>query len=481
MKSVLDHRVPFDRYFEEISAIPRGSRNEKAIADYVVAFADAHGLEVWRDAWNNVIVKKDGVGAGQGQEPIILQAHLDMVCVKLPQIQHDFEKDPVELILEDNIVRANGTTLGADDGTGVATILGLLAETDLEHPPIEAVFTVQEEIGMIGAQALDYRQLRARRMISMDSGGESESSVNAAGCETIAMTDTLPIQRIFGETITVTVHGLKGGHSGACIDLERANAIRIMANLLQALRREGIDIQLSGMEAGQVSNAIPDTCSATFLTTQVDTALKCIASHTHVLRHVIKDTEPSVAVTASSTGNSVDVIDERDTCRIIDLLTILPNGRQHKSMTISDFVTVSSNVAMIALERGELRVTTSCRAATEFQLDAIETQILRCGEVCGMHAEIEDRTPCWEYMKDSHLRTLAAKLMMDEWNIPLRASYEHGGLECGYFAKNIPGIDIYVIGPIGREVHSPYEWMDLNSCHRVYEFMKKYLTLLTEV
>lgn len=480
MKPVLDHNVPFERYFEEITAIPHGSRNEKALADYLVAFAKAHGLDVWRDALNNVIIKKDAVGVGKGKEPLILQAHIDMVCVKLPQIQHDFEKDPLELILEDNIVRANGTTLGADDGTGVATILGLLAETDLEHPPLEAVFTVQEEIGMFGAQALDYSQLKARRMISMDSGGESESSVNAAGCETIALRGTFPVTRVFGDTITVTVNGLKGGHSGACIDLERANAIKVVANLLQSLRREGISMQLSSLQAGQVSNAIPDSCSATFLTEQMDEALKLIAAHTRALRSVVKDTEPSIAVTASSTGNSVAVLSKEDTQRLSDLLTILPNGRQHKSMTISDFVTVSANVAKAALKGGALEITVSCRAATEFQLDEIETQILRCGDVCGLDTQIEDRTPCWEYMKDSRLRPLAAKLMMDEWNVPLRVSFEHGGLECGYFAKNIPGIDIYVIGPIGREVHSPYEWMDLNSCHRVYDFMKKYLTLLAE-
>lgn len=480
MKPVLDHSVPFERYFEEISAIPHGSRNEKALADYLVAFAKAHDLYVWRDALNNVIIKKDGTGAGRDKEPLILQAHIDMVCVKLPQIQHDFEKDPLELILEDNIVRANGTTLGADDGTGVATILGLLAETDLEHPPLEAVFTVQEEIGMFGAQALDYSQLKARRMIGMDSGGESESSVNAAGCETIALRGNLQPKRVFGDTITVSVHGLKGGHSGACIDLERTNAIKIMADLLQELRKQKISVQLASMQAGQVSNAIPDSCTATFLTGQMDEALKQIAAYTRALRHVVKDTEPSLAITASSTGNTIDALSAEDTQKLLDLLTILPNGRLHKSMTVSDFVTVSSNIAKASLQSGAAEVTVSCRAATEFQLDAVEAQILRCGAVCGMAAQIEDRTPCWEYMKDSRLRPLAAKLMMDEWNVPLRVSFEHGGLECGYFAKNIPGIDIYVIGPIGREVHSPYEWMDLNSCHRVYDFMKKYLTLLAE-
>lgn len=480
MKPVLDYSVSFERYFEEISAIPHGSRNEKALADYLVAFASAHDLTVWRDELNNVIIKKDGTGAGCNKEPLILQAHIDMVCVKLPEIQHDFEKDPLELILEDNIVRANGTTLGADDGTGVATILGLLAETDLEHPPLEAVFTVQEEIGMFGAQALDYSQLKARRMISMDSGGESESSVNAAGCETIALSKRFPVKRVFGDTITVTVNGLKGGHSGACIDLERANAIKVMTNLLQELCKQNVSVQLSRMQAGQVSNAIPDSCTATFLTGQLDEALKLIAVHTRTLRHIVKDTEPSIAVTSSSTGNSVNVLSEQDTQLLLDLLTILPNGRQHKSMTISDFVTVSSNVAKARLADGAADITVSCRAATEFQLDEIETQILRCGAVSGMTGKVEERTPCWEYQKDSRLRPLAAKLMMEEWNVPLRASFEHGGLECGYFAKNIPGIDIYVIGPIGREVHSPYEWMDLNSCHRVYDFMKKYLTLLAE-
>lgn len=480
MKTVLDHGVPFERYFEEISAIPHGSKNEKAIADYLVSFANAHGLWAWRDEMHNVIIKKEGTGAGKDKEPLILQAHTDMVCVKLPDSDHNFETDPLELILENNIVRANGTTLGADDGTGVATILGLLAETDLVHPPLEAVFTVQEEIGMFGAQALDYSQLKARRMISMDSGGEYESSVNAAGCETIVMEREMETERIFGDTVTVVVSGLKGGHSGQNIDLERGNGIRIVANLLQELRKKQISVRLASMRAGQVPNAIPDGCKVTFLTQQLDEALELIAVHTQELKKIIKDTEPNLAVTVCSTGNSVNALSEADSGQVLDLLTILPNGRQHKSMTISDFVTVSANVAKVALKNGQICVTVSCRAATEFQMDAIENQILTCGRVMGMQAEIEDRTPCWEYMKDSRLRPLAAKLMIDEWNIPLKLCFEHGGLECGYFAKNIPGIDIYVIGPIGREVHGPYEWMDLNSCHRVYDFMKKYLTLLAE-
>lgn len=429
---------------------------------------------------HNVIIKKDGVGAGRDKEPLILQAHIDMVCVKLPEVAHDFTRDPLELILQDNTVHANGTTLGADDGTGVATILGLLAEPELEHPPLEAVFTVQEEIGMFGAQALDYSQLKARRMISMDSGGESESSVNAAGCETIAMARSYPTQRVFGDTITVTVSGLKGGHSGACIDLERLNAIKVMANLLQMLRNRNIRVQLTQMYAGQVSNAIPDCCTCTFLTDAPDAALDCIAAHTNTLHKIARDTEPQLAVTTESTGNTVDVLSEADTTALLAYLTLLPNGRQHKSMTIADFVTVSANLAMVSLQGGALRIVSSCRAATEFQLDAIESQILTCADVFAAQSTVEDHTPCWEYMKDSRLRPLAASLMLDEWNIPLRPCFEHGGLECGYFAKNIPGIDIYVIGPIGREVHSPYEWMDLNSCHRVYDFMKKYLTLLAE-
>lgn len=480
MKPVLDHSIPFERYFEEISAIPHGSRNEKALADYLVAFAEAHGLEVWRDELHNVIIKKDGAGAGRDKEPLILQAHIDMVCVKEPESKHDFTKDPLELILEGNIVRANGTTLGADDGTGVATILGLLAEKDLAHPPLEAVFTVQEEIGMFGAQALDYSKLKARRMVGMDSGGESESSVNAAGCETAVLRRNFAAQREFGDTVSITISGLKGGHSGQCIDLERSNAIRLMANLLQQMRKAGISVRLGAMQAGQVANAIADRCTVSFQTQELEAALAFIAGHTQTLRGIVKDTEPDLTITASSTGDSVNVLSQEDSDTLLDLLLILPNGRQHKSMTISDFVTVSANLGKLALTDGAAEVTVSCRAATEFQMDEIETQIMRCAKVTGFETEVEDRTPCWEYMKESRLRPLAAKLMMDEWNVPLRPSFEHGGLECGYFAKNIPGIDIYVIGPIGREVHGPHEWMDLNSCHRVYDFMKKYLTLLAE-
>lgn len=477
---VLNHNIPFEKYFEEISMIPRGSGNEAAIANYLMEFAQNQGLQAWRDKLDNVIIKKAGSNGRENLPPVILQAHTDMVCVKAPGCKHDFEKDPIELVVENNILRANKTTLGADDGAGVATILGLLAEREMTHPPIEAVFTTQEEIGMFGAQALDYSLLHGRRMISMDSGGESESSVNAAGCETIEFSKRVKTEKVFGYVVTMRIEGLLGGHSGSCIDMERGNAIKICAMLMRKLQRNGIRFRIANISAGQASNAIPDSCKIEFLVNDDECVMFVLAEYITKLNNSFRETEAGLEIVLSSTGNTVRIMSEEDSLNLIDFLTLLPNGRLHKSMIIDNFVIASCNVAMLDVNDGQITVKVSARAANEFKLDEVEDRIMLAGVKFGMNGIIEERTPCWEYMPHSPMRSLAAELMMKEWGIPLKQSFEHGGLECGYFAQNIPDVDIYVIGPIGRNVHTVQECLDLKSAHRVYEFLKKYLALLTD-
>lgn len=478
--SVLNHEVLFEKYFEEISAIPRESGNEGGMVLYFQSFAQEHGLKFYTDDLKNVILYKEGSAGYEDAPTVILQAHSDMVCVKNPGVVHNFKKDPIELVLEDNVLHANGTSLGADDGAGVATILALLADENCIHPPIEALFTACEETGMDGAANLDYSKLKGRRLISMDSGGENYSSVCAAACESVEMTRPINRTRTFGTVFTLEIKGLKGGHSGACIDMERGNAIKIAVALLQEYMNAGINLCIVSFESGTVTNAIPSECTVEFLCASTDAVEKLTHDFVSELYAETKYDEPEMKVILQETGKNVVTTDQETTRNIIDFLSILPSGRRHKSTRIENFVTASSNVAMVHMDERSCTVSLSLRAETELKRRELRGEISTIARLLGFAERTTSRTPCWVYNENSVLRKCAAKLAPEYLGNPLVEEFEHGGLECGYFADRIPGVDIYVIGPIGQEVHSTKEWMDLDSARRVYTFMLNFLEQLKD-
>ena len=480
MKNVLNHDIPFQKFFEEISRIPHGSFNERAISEYVINFAKKHNLGWDRDKMNNVLIKKPGQNGGEDAEPVLLQSHLDMVCVKVPGSNHNFETDPIPLLLDGDILTADGTTLGADDGTGVASMLALLEDSKTAQPPIEALFTVQEEVGMFGAKAFDYSKIKSRRMIGLDSGGENLSSVNAAGCGTIGITRNFEISTGFCNIITVTVNGLFGGHSGVCIDNERGNGIKIVVAIMRKLYREGVDFKLVQLDGGQASNAIPDACQVVFATTKTEKANEIIEGFSKDLKKLYEYNEPNLAIKVESKNENVLSISQEDSLDIINMIYIMPHGRHHKSLTIDDFVTVSSNVAIVSLEKGEFSMKVSTRAEDEFKHDIIEDRVLATANSFGFKAEVIERTPSWEYMSDSKMREVAAPLMKKWVGKELEPEFVHGGLECGYFANKIPGIDIFVTGCIGADVHTPKEWCDLASADRIMNFLTGFLEVLAK-
>lgn len=480
MGNILNHDIPFDKYFEEISRIPRGSGNEAGIADYFVKFAEEHSFRYYRDSLNNVVIYKPGTPGYENAPTVILQAHSDMVCVKEPWSNHDFQKDPIELVYENGILRANGTSLGADNGTGVATILGLLAETDIDCPPIEALLTASEETGMQGAAGFDYSHLTGRRLIGMDSGGENETSVNAASCETVKLTLVVKKEAPAEKCLRLRISGLKGGHSGVCIDLERGNAIKIAAGVLRECFRGGVALQIASFEAGTASNAIPDFCEVVFASNDGPLVKKLTEAYAMELRRSLADDEPDVSVTLEEVGSVEDALNEADSHRLVDLLTLLPSGRRHKSTQIADFVTASSNLATVLMTDSAVQIEFSMRADNDIKLRELEDEVEALARILDVEMESLEKTPCWEYRADSVMREKAAELMPTVMGVPLKIEYVHGGLECGYFAANIPDVDIFVIGPIGREVHSTKEWLNMDSAHRVYDFLVKYLAALKD-
>lgn len=477
MEFVLNQNNLFERHFEAISRIPHGSCNEEGVARYIEAFAKQYGLWCHVDEMFNVIVKKPGTPGYENAPALIMQAHTDMVCVQEEGRNHDFTKDPLELVLDGRILRANGTTLGADDILGVATILAIMEDPDAVHPPIEAVFTAQEEIGMIGAAHLDYSLLSARRMIGMDCGGETLSTVNSAGGVDVRIKVPGQMTCVSDPTWRLKIGGLKGGHSGVCIDMELGNAICIAARLLQELYVSGASCNIQSMQAGIVTNAIPNACDVVF----------CTNGDPDVIREKAKliiadfwESEPDLTVTVEAEKAAERVFDDASTKKLIQTLLVMPNGRARKGFATPTFITASDNIGIVETHEDGFLLRMSVRGATEVKIDELLEKIRAVSEILGLNMEIKGRYPCWEYNPQSHMRALAAELMEKEWNMPLEQEFVHGGVECGYFAGNLPGIDIFVIGPKADDVHTPYEYLDLDSAERVYQFLLKYLALLKE-
>ncbi len=497
MNNVLNHDIPFQRYFEEITRIPHGSFNEGKIADYLKDFAAKNNLDFYRDDVNNCIIKKNGTGALQNAEPVILQAHTDMVCVKTKESTHNFETDALPIYVEGTRVKTKGTTLGGDDGTGVATMLALLTD-EFEHPPIEAVFTVQEEVGMFGAKAFDYSRLKGKKYISLDCGGENKCSVNAAGCETMTFIKPVKFEAVSGELVTLNISGLAGGHSGGCIGEERGNALKITARAMRKLIQSGINFSIVSITGGQATNAIPDSCVATLCTVQKQEVVNTLNYYCEAVKTTLFEADKNYTFdikdsctqlngevdTKANTGaitnksEKYNALTQEDTQQVVNLLCAMPNGVQRKSVDIENFVTASYNVAKIETNSENIRLFVSARGASELILDELEDTAMLITAAFGFSGKVEERTPCWEYNPNSELRKTASKLMEKEWGVPLVPEFTHSGLECGYFAKNIKDLDMVSIGAFWYDIHTPNEQMCLSSAQKVYGLLKNLLTEL---
>ena len=303
--AVLEELEPQEvfHYFEEISQIPRGTFNTKAISDYCMKFAQDRGLEVIQDELNNVIIKKPGTEGYEESEPVIIQGHVDMVCEKTEVSDHDFMKDPLDLYVEDGFVKARDTTLGADDGIAVAIALALLDSDDIPHPPLEAVFTVDEEVGMGGAGGIDLTPLKGKMLINLDSEDEGTIIAGCAGGLSFCMNLPIGRKQVTGDCLEVTIRGLKGGHSGMEIDQQRGNANKLAGRLLNRLN-QNMDISLADIQGGAKDNVIPSSCKFTIVVHDSVKAEMIIENMTNIWKQEFGEDEPELDVVVTKTENA---------------------------------------------------------------------------------------------------------------------------------------------------------------------------------
>lgn len=470
------------RYFQELTTIPRASAKEEKVSSWLLQFASEHGLDAKRDDLYNVLICKNGQGAGVGQPPVILQGHQDMVCEKNEETAFDFDNDPLDLYMDGDLLRARGTTLGGDNGVAVAYMMAILASKDLEHPPLECLFTTQEETGMEGAEAVNPDWLKGRTMINLDCGPENVFVVSSAGGARMKLTleDSL-VKISSGDLVTVRVEGLLGGHSGECIGLERGNALKIMSRLLNRLDSKGT-FSLVSIKGGDKDNAIPRECTASFVVNNGAEIAQQIENRIAEIVDEYKMTEPSLSMTVSAKAVDAEttVFSSVFSQETIELLFLLPNGPARRYVEQENMVASSNNIASIHTEAGVVYIITSVRAAVDSMLDEIIARIDETGEKYGAKVSIYSRYPGWAYDPDSKLRKKAEEVYELLFGLPAQIEMVHAGLECGLFKGKIPDLDIIATGPKTIDIHTPEEALDIPSFEREFIFIKALLETLCE-
>ena len=453
-------------WFNELCKIPHGSRNEKQLSDYIVQFAKDHGLPYTQDEVFNVIIDKEASPGYEDSEPLILQAHMDMVCEKNKDCDHDFLKDGLDLYVDGDLLKAKGTTLGADDGTGVAYMLAILEDDTLEHPKLSCIFTTMEEIGLLGASALKPEDIHAHRMVSLDGGGECHTLLSSAGGGTAIVSRKISYEPNSDPCIALEVKGLLGGHSGGDIHLEKGNANKIAARMIKEAQLAGFKVGLVSFNGGMKDNAIPREATA---------VMTC--SDPEGLKNFFKEKEKEIwkELEFSDAGFKAELKDVNsdtkliasDSDNVIDMLFLFPNGFRNRSMVIEGLTTASLNLGVVKTDDDTIEIDALVRAALDSHTEDLLDQIKVLSSLMGWDYTVMGKYPGWSYSEHSPLRDIFRKVCENNGK-ELNISAAHGGCECGVFKGLDPEIDIISFGPITRYIHTPDEELDLGSFERSY-------------
>lgn len=476
MEFVLNPQIPIEKYFEEMTRIPHGSFHEKEYSDYLVRFAKEHGLSCDQDAIGNVVIRKEGTAGYEDHPVVILQAHMDMVWARDSDSGHDFEKEPLKLYIEDGFLYAKGTTLGADDGTGVSYMLAILESDTIAHPPLECIFTVQEEVGMFGAMALDKKSLKGRRFLSLDDGGAVSTMIAAAGGMRVELKLPAGKERCEAAGYEIVIRGLLGGHSGSCISKERGNAIKLAARLLHELKKE-IPLRLASIDGGEKENAIPRDCAVIFASSEEPEVIRKTAERIFgQLKEELKNTDGGAEFSWREICVS-QALSEDLTERVLEFLYLLPTGLRSRNLKLQ-VPEASENLAVIRTGDEEIVVNYSLRAASESKKESMAEELRLFAKVFGGTYEEGARYPAWPYKEESVMREKLADAYRKITGEELQLVAVHGGVECGIFASAIPEMDIITFGSRGLDVHTPGERLDLKSFRDCFEIVKELLKSL---
>ena len=469
----------FFRFFEDISMIPRGSGNEKGIADHLVRFAEERGIECYRDALNNVLYRIPATAGRENEPSVLLQGHTDMVCEKNGDTDHDFLRDPLTLSVDDKgWLHAKGTTLGGDDGEAVAAMMAVADGLVESHPPIECLFTVSEQVGLDGANGFDYSRIRSRILLNMDSEEEDAVIVGCAGGVRSDMLLRANLQRRRGVAVEIALGGLKGGHSGEDINKGRANANLLLGRVLLKAHAAS-PLRIASIAGGSKDNAIPRESTAVVVCARED-AERVIESAETEIASIARELSPDDAGFYGSVKrvkrNALPerMLDRTTSERLVTLLGSVRNGVLKMGYGAENFVEWSRSLGVIETRDDVIRVVFSSRSSIECQLDASIAELDALARLIGAEVTHHGRYPGWAYSPVSPIREKYLRVS-EALGMPATVRVIHAGLECGVIASHLEGLDAISFGPNMRDIHSPEEALDLKSTERFFEKLKALL------
>lgn len=464
------------KYFEEISQIPRGSKNEKGISDYLRNFGESLGLETIQDESLNIIIKKPATPGYENAPGVVLQGHMDMVCEKNKSTNHDFMKDPIKLRIDGDYVYATDTTLGADNGIAVAMGLAILASNDIAHPALELLVTVDEEAGMTGAMALDGSLVKGKYILNLDSEEEGYLLVSCAGGVTAL--STLPVELVKPEatkkSYLLEVKGLLGGHSGMDIIKQRGNANKILGRLLNLLN---VDFDIAKVEGGSKNNAIPREADCVIMVNndQIDEFTTQLKDITNIFKHELRTSDPGLEIACSETNTPELILNSASKDKVIKMLNLIPNGIQTMSMDIENLVESSTNLGVLRTTDSTVTFECAVRSSVKSLKEDITARMELLVTELGGNLELISDYPAWEYAKDSNLEKVCIEAYKNLTGKEPIIMALHAGLECGLLLDKIPNAEAISFGPNMYDVHTPNEHLSISSTENTWKYLLEVL------
>ncbi len=463
-------------YFEELCKIPHGSYNTKAISDYCVSVARSLGLEVRQDEANNVVIRKPASSGCKSNHTVMLQGHLDMVCVKDAGVDHDFEKDGLKLVVEDGFVRAQGTTLGGDDGIAVAMGLAILEDQTLVHPSLEVVFTTEEEVGMDGATVLDTSDLHADCLINLDSEEEGHFLAGCAGGVKAESRFEIKTCVREGLAVNLKIDGCVGGHSGAEIDKCRANAIILMGRLLNTIDKS-IDFDLASISGGAKDNAIPIDAEALIVIDPADREAldEIIALFAADIHTEYQTSDPDIGISAQDASDGEhEVYTKHLLGRILLMLMLVPNGIQTMSAELN-MPESSLNLGILDDSDGFVRMTWAVRSSVASLKGLMKDKLENLTQLLGGEISFNGDYPAWPFNPNGKICGMCKEIYERQTGRSSSIETMHAGLECGLLSEKMPGLDIVSMGPDLFDIHTSKEKMKIDSVERIWNLVKEVL------
>lgn len=458
-------------YFKEITKIPHGSFHEKALSDWIYQFAQDLNLEVIQDEFNNLLIKKPASVGYEDAPTLMLQAHMDMVWEKNMGSEHDFENDPLKLLEKDGFLYADNTTLGADNGVGVAYIMAILADKNLKHPKLECVLTVEEEVGLTGASNFDTSLLSSELCIGLDSSGENKVTVSSAGAVRAQMVKHLIWEELESDTAIVEIRGLKGGHSGGDIHLERANSLRLAGTILKHAIEDGLGVRVVDLQGGSKVNAIPREANLEVSVNDYEAFATWFKTIEAKYKAQYETSDPNITFTLKK-GKTNKVVDMKNTMGTANALFMLPLGALQRNIELDNLVTASGNIGIASVEGDTFTIEASFRSTQDFELENIMYRVKLISKNTGYDLEFMNRYPGWDYHPISRLRDLLKEVYYEFTSEGMEEEAVHGGLELGIWYGKMPHLDIIGMGPKMYDIHSPEEKLDIASFNRTFEILK---------